>query len=54
MGNELMLFDKFVILVGLSLLVLAQPFYDIPSYYGHFSLRYFEPSFIQAGKLVLL
>ena len=49
-----MLFDYFVISVTLTALTVAQPYYDIPAYYGHFSLRYLEPTFIQAGNLVRL
>ena len=49
-----MIFDYFVIFVVLTITTEAQPYYDIPAYYGHFSLRYFEPSFITTGKLVRL
>jgi hypothetical protein len=49
-----MLFDFCVIVVGWVATVSAQVYYDIPAYYGHFSLRYFDPAFISAGKLVQL
>ena len=42
---------RFVILVIVVVCVCAE-YYDIPAYYGHFSLRYFEPSSILSGKLV--
>ena len=29
-------------------------YYDIPAYYGHFSLNYFEPSQLLTRKLALL
>ena len=28
--------------------------YDIPAYYGHFSLRYLEPDYLLAGRMVRL
>lgn len=49
-----MLFDILVIVIALISLVISQPYYDIPSYYGHFSQRYFLESFLSAGNMALL
>ena len=49
-----MLVHKFVIAVALVASTCQNSFYDIPAYYGHFSLNYFQPDFLLRGRLVPL
>lgn len=49
-----MIFDKLVIAVALVVGSYGSTFYDIPAYYGHFSLNYFRPDLVTNGKIVLL
>jgi hypothetical protein len=50
----MMIFDILVILVALTLSTSSTSFYDIPAYYGHFSLNFFQPDYIKRGHLVRL
>lgn len=45
-----------VIIMGLLVNIgqALSDYYDIPAYYGHFSLNYFEPSQLLSRKLTLL
>ena len=43
-----------MIVVSLLLCGVFGSYYDIPAYYGHFSLRFFDPAFILSGKMVRL
>lgn len=47
--------DTLILMHALLIFVLAlSDYYDIPAYYGHFSLNYFEPSQLLTRKLTLL
>jgi hypothetical protein len=37
-------------LAGIALVAAQSPYYDIPAYYGHFSLNFFEPSALSEAK----
>ena len=43
-------FSPLLIFLSLSSLIsLVSSIYDVPSYYGHFSLRFFDPTYINQG-----
>jgi hypothetical protein len=42
----------FLVMVG-AVMSQSVSYYDIPSYYGHFSLEYFNAEHLLAGKLTL-
>lgn len=48
------MYIEIISLLLLAVFVASEDYYDVPSYYGHFSLDYFLPNFINNSTLVKL